>query len=66
MKHFIELNWKHFSKKCQQELENEPKFGFIKFLNIDQNQQQNLMDFQDISPSSPTDTQQNLSFSSKT
>jgi hypothetical protein len=62
MKHFIEMNFKNFTNKCQQELENDSRFEFVKQFDVDKNQQ--LMDFQEISPSSPTECQQNSSFTS--
>lgn len=56
---FIQLNYKNFNKKCQQELESNSNFSFIKTLNLSSNeqqqQQQQQMDYQDISPSSPVD-----------
>ena len=64
MKHFIEINLKNFTKKCQQELEKDSRFEFVKQFDTDKNEQQ-FMDFQEISPSSPTENQQNQSFSSK-
>ena len=67
MKYFIETNFKNLNKKCQQELENDCKFKLlIKSQNLEeeeQQQQQQVMDYQEISPSSPVESQ-NPSFSS--